>query len=599
MDRPGPWTFMPSQPLQNLYFNHVSQQNLPRDQDEHRGFQQQRSHLQSVNLQQSLSSTEVQKPVLEGNSTLCKTTIQPTENSTHPVKDCKDTSKVSKSSEVPKYSLGHNQQTVKTQDIVHSKLLSQVNFQFERDETIRKALLKPKMSSKPISIQPIKNLNSEVTTTLAMKPVNSKIKKTVKPMKPKEKIVMTVADSKFRVNVITPRLKDKKIKDLMCYLCQKSIKEEHFGEHLFFGAVRCTHCKEEFLQCHSFMVMVVNRNMGRVTCEHSLQYCSDPFDYISAKLSGDSSGNLNGALVPSYVLKKLSFYVGQMSVLEKKDPWQSAILQCKTLLPSAVTKSAENTNSLSEPNPNSGNSKILPAVSTALTPSQINHSNQKDIHPKTKSPEIYQEIHPIRKNPTLILPNLKQNGYEQVHEDDAGDLLLSQNYGLEQLEQAVEYVEVAGQCKLQQSNMPKKPRPYKKRKSAKNRFSPLVIGKDEPAEEEMSLEFIETPTNGYYYVVRSAVEECPMCYTVLCPSECTVNVETFLVTVVCSGCNLVIYIVSDFPDGPSVSIVTEKSNENKKEPKPEENLKKKRKYTKCVKENITFYPSKAKEFFAK
>ncbi|XP_069971694.1 uncharacterized protein [Penaeus vannamei] len=68
---------------------------------------------------------------------------------------------------------------------------------------------------------------------------------------------------------------------------------------------------------------------------------------------------------------------------------------------------------------------------------------------------------------------------------------------------------------------------------------------------------IETPSNGHYLIVRHAIEECPMCYTEFCPSRFTVNINTFLLSTVCTGCDLTVYIVFDPPDGSAPKIVIE------------------------------------------
>ncbi|KAK3853032.1 hypothetical protein Pcinc_040410 [Petrolisthes cinctipes] len=47
--------------------------------------------------------------------------------------------------------------------------------------------------------------------------------------------------------------------------------------------------------------------------------------------------------------------------------------------------------------------------------------------------------------------------------------------------------------------------------------------------------------DGNYLILRKATEECPMCYTVICPSRFTFNVITFEVTYVCVNCGLTIF----------------------------------------------------------
>ncbi|XP_045619547.2 uncharacterized protein [Procambarus clarkii] len=544
----------------------------------------------------------------------------------------------------------------KISDVGISTLASEGNAEKEINQSYLKDLSNPEVSSSQLSIQSSQSLNLNVKNTVP-KPVNFKSKvsnqssqslnlnhRKIAP-KPVHCLVAIQPIQSVCLNVETIALKSvnfnstvsnsiktkpvakppvakppvtkppvaKPMKDAKCFLCNKYVKENRFEEHLFFGAVRCSQCHEEILNCRRFQLLLINNNMGIASCKHSLEYCSDPFDYISAQLSGDSAGTTSGSLFPSYVLKKLAYYIESLDAIQNKDPWRTAILQCKTLLPSAVTKSTENKKLY-----NSITSIVKPKPVTTQVQDSSSDNNKgkiytmgKDTLPPTWSipgegsgsssapqawPEAKLEIGTDQastkafKTRKDVCSPLKQIGYKkQLPQDDIGDLLLSQNYDLEQLEQTVEYVEVAGQCKSTHSNT-KKPRPYKKRKGTKSELSPLVIGKD-VAEEET--EFIETPANGHYYVVREAIEECPMCYTVLCPSEFTVNVITFLMTTVCSGCSLTIYIVVESPDG--VSIVTE--DNSVKAPVPSSSIEnKKRKYTKRAKHVKNW---RAKQFFAK
>ncbi|XP_063613451.1 uncharacterized protein LOC134786738 [Penaeus indicus] len=66
------------------------------------------------------------------------------------------------------------------------------------------------------------------------------------------------------------------------------------------------------------------------------------------------------------------------------------------------------------------------------------------------------------------------------------------------------------------------------------------------------------PSKGHYLVVCHAIEECPMCYTELCPSRFTFNVRTFLLSTICIGCKLDIYIKNVHPGGPSSVSILEK-----------------------------------------
>ncbi|XP_063596529.1 uncharacterized protein LOC134773274 [Penaeus indicus] len=95
-----------------------------------------------------------------------------------------------------------------------------------------------------------------------------------------------------------------------------------------------------------------------------------------------------------------------------------------------------------------------------------------------------------------------------------------------------------------------KPKPAKRSKS-KTHFTRVKGGAKK--------RIIRTPSNGYYLIARHAIEECPMCYTELCPSRFTMNISSCFLSTVCVECDLTVYIIFDPPDGstPKISIETE------------------------------------------
>lgn len=103
-------------------------------------------------------------------------------------------------------------------------------------------------------------------------------------------------------------------------------------------------------------------------------------------------------------------------------------------------------------------------------------------------------------------------------------------------------------------NSPKSPKDLeRKSKSPKNKS---VSNRSRRNEGRKTRESV--PSSGYYLVVHHAIEECPMCYAELCPSRFTLNVNTFLLSTICTGCELVINIKIDPPNGSSNVSVTKK-----------------------------------------
>ncbi|XP_064099542.1 uncharacterized protein LOC135210706 [Macrobrachium nipponense] len=102
--------------------------------------------------------------------------------------------------------------------------------------------------------------------------------------------------------------------------------------------------------------------------------------------------------------------------------------------------------------------------------------------------------------------------------------------------------------KVSPKKQKKKPRPFYRKKKPKA---------------NVSVNLVPQPSDGFYYITKKPIEECPNCYCILCPSASTVNCRTFLITFICPDCNLVIYIAND-----DTYIITDKESESLKKPLP-------------------------------
>lgn len=591
------WCWLPKSRLQEeRYFKQLYQQKPPRDLGVQRNFnpQQINSHFEFGNHLRKYSHSPVGAPQKKQN--LKSEIFARNSNQTS---DVKNSSEVLRSDSPSKsLSVKDPQKIVaNTSGSLNSGLICPTNFEVtESLDTPIKAKLSPTLES---------NQSSQ-------KHSDSEVERSSKK-------------SKLPHGWIT--------NSLTCFLCQKSVRDIHFREHLFFGPLKCSNCDQSFKDCRSFQTLMVDVIMGKTSCEHSLEYCSDPFAFIGTMMFGERN-YVPGSLFPSRVLRELSLYIGKMWSLENKDPWKAAIAQCKRHLPSFLVKASENLALKSRHGCKTKKPKVSNTTETSnVTPSEENNQRLTEYTSlTTHTPEKDQRI---SESGTYAVHNPENNlaGEKRLHErhnsermpatftlkkhglsnhsneeEDIGDLLLSQNYSLEQLEEAVEYIEVTGHCRTENSLTQKKESPpkiwkkkrfYKKRKMPKAQIDPEVPEEQKEDEDEFSTEYIETPADGYYYVVRHAIEECPMCYTVLCPSRFTVNVVTFLMTAVCSGCDLTIYIVPELPDGttPGVSIVTEGATSK---PKPLVKEKKKRgRRPKSTKSKKFLKTSKPQDFFCK
>ncbi|XP_063602155.1 uncharacterized protein LOC134778200 [Penaeus indicus] len=329
---------------------------------------------------------------------------------------------------------------------------------------------------------------------------------------------------------------------LKCYTCEKFVKDMHFEEHLFFGETECTQCNWKISSCEAFRENKIDQIMGNSTCLHTLTYCMTPSQYISNKISQESIAELDRS--------KLTIYVRSLNRLEGSDPWKEAIDQC-------LASFEGETSQLSEANEE--------------------HLNVSESETAFRVPEeaVSTSKHEIKNSTSLANEN--------------GDLILSQSYNLEHLNDAVEF-EIAKDC--QEVGMERSPALFTesstdslthRQTNVDNCSGNLVkdvVSQGTSLADKAEIagglngaekRIIETPSNGHYLIVRHAIEECPMCYTEFCPSRFTVNINTFLLSTVCIGCDLTVYIIFDPPDGsaPKIFIETESApSEKPKKRKP-------------------------------
>lgn len=349
------------------------------------------------------------------------------------------------------------------------------------------------------------------------------------------------------------------VKVLRCHVCLSTVKEQHFHNHLFFGAIRCELCFTICQNCRDLEWISAEAEVGDNKCQHKFTYCEDPYEYLLPRLCGSDDHDMVGSSTLPHNLRVLQNYLTKLVGLQLREPWSSALRTCKKHLLRVYTKSD------SEP------SEEVPYQQGPLPVA----STMEDVHDSKASQE---ESERLNSDITATLgrsrnPSPARRDSRESEDSDDG-LLLTQSYDLEHLEQEVEYVELEEnnrvlleqgfEEKLNYSRKPKKRRKtfnHKKtnRLSEPKKRTPSPIHQSQE-EENLVMEEVELPEDGYYLMVREAVEECPMCYEPLCPSMCTVNIRTFLFTVRCPECSLIIYMVPDLPDG--IKIVTEDINGN-------------------------------------
>lgn len=333
---------------------------------------------------------------------------------------------------------------------------------------------------------------------------------------------------------------------IYCYTCEKLVKRKKIYKHLLFGKAQCRECNVMFINCFNFQE-ITTAFTSHTTCKHNLCYLHDPFKLLKTRLIHDITPTGSPA-DERHILKKISSYIRQLDVVKLRPPWNSAILRCREKL-GRITKKKSGT--------------IFP------------HKPERSQHQENKSQlEVFKQKDAISAYSTADRPCHSQEQLQSVlntQDTEPEEILLTQSYNLQHLEEMVEYQVAHDYCnsEMEKDKNPiqtaNKSNPKTKRKKTCRRTERTTT-KDTPLlqltnsqRRKANLRFVKTPEDGYYYVVKKAIEECPMCYMELCPSRFSVNVVTFLMTTVCTGCNLTIYFVQDPPKGeaPTVAIVTE------------------------------------------
>ncbi|KAG7154512.1 hypothetical protein Hamer_G024412 [Homarus americanus] len=205
---------------------------------------------------------------------------------------------------------------------------------------------------------------------------------------------------------------------------------------------------------------------------------------------------------------------------------------------------------------------------------------------------------------------------EEANDEFMVDILLSQTYGLEQLDEVTEYISV-GDSKSESivsrvkdaiENSPlflntpgfippthltratsrallrsyarrripeRNKRLQEKEESVKttppntHHPEPLLCEDDLPRSRLSKVHIVAPPPDGYYYVVtyprQPCPKECPMCYYRIFPSMFSLNLLTNLATARCFGCPLTIYVVHEPVDTSLPKIIFSSNKKNKKE----------------------------------
>ncbi|XP_063595310.1 uncharacterized protein LOC134772282 [Penaeus indicus] len=320
---------------------------------------------------------------------------------------------------------------------------------------------------------------------------------------------------------------------IRCYTCRRKSIESKLTGHLIFGEAECTLCSLNVIACRTFHEETTNSS--NKVCNHRFEF-NKPFDYLYDELSQNIKRKSDEAQAIA-VANGLATYLSKLGRLEGQEPWMSAILRSREKV------------------------KEIQLRGTAPPKELNNNENIPGGYASTHSDVAYST--PFRENGMSVLP-IK---LYRVRNCDSPECSGAKGSPTESL-----YCIAGGESvkeprvrkplrETQPSSAPTLPTETSSTSAAQATPHETLpsAGSAPPRNEIVVTGFLNTPADGYYYVSRRALEECPMCYAALCPSRFTVNVQTFLLTTVCIDCGLTIYLVFEPPDGsaPRVAIVTE------------------------------------------
>ncbi|XP_068230959.1 uncharacterized protein [Palaemon carinicauda] len=381
-----------------------------------------------------------------------------------------------------------------------------------------------------------------------------------------------------------PRLSLGKIpKTSKCFCCQRNVKEDHFPEHLFFGEAKCSKCKSYFRNCQIFSAWASKYAFEYVKCDHNFVFVNDPFVYITENLS---LGEAEHGLQNEELLSALEKYICKITSLESRFPWKYAINKCRYHIALQRHKNMHTSNNAQS---DLGDSRNVSEYREAeyskysgYTEADSRDSSQisrgtEEVDDKGKdyftlierngfseltgegksnisggfederSQNTKECSTPKRAEVTCSqFPHASYNGdtNHQLSDESLLSCMIGTSKGLEEsLPNQIGLKNGTHEISSHKTSHHSKDKVCsKKRKNKQNSTTEKPFLK---IDTYMSLSMVEQPSDGFYFITQSPIEECPNCYCILCPSRCTVNCKTFLITFICPDCDLVIYIAND------------------------------------------------------
>ncbi|XP_042884909.1 uncharacterized protein LOC122261380 [Penaeus japonicus] len=350
---------------------------------------------------------------------------------------------------------------------------------------------------------------------------------------------------------------------IRCFTCRKKSTGDRLTKHLIFGEVECALCRLIIIACRTFNEETSSSlSSGRI-CNHQFEF-TKPFEHLYVEISQKTKGKNSDKLPAATIAKKFSNYLSKLKSLEMEEPWMSAILLSYERL--EVFRFHESYN-----HKEVNNNEDIPGGYPFNDSEPASLSLQDECAPSSKG-----DMDNIIISSPYRISDFSVSELRVAEDSPADSLYSSADREPESRPRALKPRKTSDSTSEPKATpferqpsepttptsgpkaTPHETHPRKPSGSAPIAGPKTRVSSEPRAPELVVTGFLDTPADGYYYVSRRAIEECPMCYAELCPSRFTVNVQTFLLTTVCIGCGLAIYLVFDPPDGslPKVAIVT-------------------------------------------
>ncbi|KAL7638204.1 UNVERIFIED_CONTAM: hypothetical protein RMT77_011829 [Armadillidium vulgare] len=296
-----------------------------------------------------------------------------------------------------------------------------------------------------------------------------------------------------------------------CYVCENRVTPSHLQYHLYFGNVKCEDCGRVFTSCFKYSNPNFFTSKNGTYCPHlKLDFVFPAVDNLK-RLWDEDEETFD---------KSLELYLKSLGRLKSIEPFKKAITCCKNYLKMQKL--------------NSRNSSELEESYLCSTDfdGSINYTDITDTNNNTitdgasKLEESY-----------LCSPSFS----DDTSYNDSSVTNITTTVGTSSTTRTASY-----ETKLDFENI------SEGKLSQTQNIKPSEKDLSEPQEIVLI-----SPENESYLISKEIIEECPNCYEPFDPQSLTFNSYTWLVSVTCQNCSLLVYFLLDPPDGgkPKLKII--------------------------------------------